>query len=56
MERKRDESTTLCITVMVPNDRNADISVTLCAGQDAVAPLIEAFNLLPTWSSLPTHE
>lgn len=55
MERKLDQPTTLCITMMVPNDDNADISITLCIGQETAVPLIETFSLLPSWSASATH-
>ena len=54
-ERQQDEPNTLYITAIIPKDESADISITLCVGQETAFPLIDAFMLLPTWSSSPTH-
>lgn len=55
MERTLEEDTTDCLTTMIPEDRNQDISLTLWVGLEAGLRLNDIFNLRPTWSSSHGH-
>ena len=55
MERAAGEETTDCFTTIIPEDTNADISITLLVGQRAGMQLLEVLKLKPTWSSLLGH-
>jgi hypothetical protein len=54
-ERKRSESTTECLTTLIPKGQNEDISITLWVGQVVGLELLNDFKLQPTWSALPKH-
>lgn len=54
-ERDAGELTTDCLTTMIPEDVNADISITLWVGQRAGLELLDVLKLQPTWSSLLGH-
>ncbi|KAJ5830858.1 uncharacterized protein N7525_009111 [Penicillium rubens] len=55
MERAAGEETTDCFTTIIPEDTNADISITLLVGQRAGMQFLEKLKLKPTWSSLLGH-
>lgn len=55
MERTLGEETTDCLTTMIPQDQNQDISITLWVGREAGLQLNNIFNLRPTWSSSLGH-
>ncbi|QKX57717.1 uncharacterized protein TRUGW13939_04836 [Talaromyces rugulosus] len=54
-EREAGELTTDCLTTMIPEDVNEDISITLWVGQSAGLALLDVLKLQPTWSSLLGH-
>lgn len=55
MERRLGEITTDCLTTMIPEDRNQDISITLWVGPERGLQLKDIFNLQKTWSSSRHH-
>uniref|UniRef100_A0A093UXX3 Uncharacterized protein n=1 Tax=Talaromyces marneffei PM1 TaxID=1077442 RepID=A0A093UXX3_TALMA len=54
-ERVGLEPTTNCLTMMIPQDENADISITMWVGQQAGMELLKVLELQPTWSSSLGH-
>lgn len=54
-ERVALEPTTECLTTMIPEDENADISITMWVGQEAGIELLKVLELQPTWSSSLGH-
>lgn len=55
LERTRGEPTTDCLTTMIPEDKNQDVSITLWVGPDAGLMLNSTFNLSESWSSSRGH-
>lgn len=55
IERRLGESTTDCLTTIIPEDTAQDISVTLWVGQEAGLQMNDTFSLVPKWTSLPSH-
>ncbi|KAL4755869.1 uncharacterized protein BDW70DRAFT_33765 [Aspergillus foveolatus] len=55
VERALGETTTDCLTAIIPKDATRDISITLWVGAEAGHQLNNKFNLVPKWTSLPTH-
>lgn len=55
MERQLSETTTDCITTMVPTDPLLDISITMWLGQEAGVRMIGMLNQIPKWTSSPNH-
>jgi hypothetical protein len=55
MERAAGEETTDCFATIIPENTNADISITLLVGQRAGMQFLEKLKLKPTWSSLLGH-
>lgn len=55
MERAAGEETTDCLMTIVPEDRNADISINLRVGQRSGLHLLNLLKLRPMWSSLLGH-
>ena len=56
MERSLGESTTGCITVLIPEGQNEDISLTLWVGRERGFEIVDAFKLTPAWSNPPRHQ
>nr|KMM69765.1 hypothetical protein CPAG_06079 [Coccidioides posadasii RMSCC 3488] len=54
-ERRTGESTTECLTVLIPEGVEEDISITLWAGRRQAARIIELFRMQRTWSPSPNH-
>ncbi|KAM5437703.1 hypothetical protein MferCBS31731_005462 [Microsporum ferrugineum] len=54
-ERKTGESTTECLTVLIPEGEEEDISITLWAGRRQAARVIEVFRMQWTWSASPSY-
>ncbi|OJD15994.1 hypothetical protein ACJ73_08922 [Blastomyces percursus] len=54
-ERKAGESTTECLTVLIPEGEEEDISITLWAGRRQALRIIEIFRMQWTWSAPPSH-
>jgi hypothetical protein len=54
-EREAGELATNCLTTMIPEDQNEDISITLWVGQRAGLQIRDLLELQPTWSSLFGH-
>lgn len=55
MERSLEETTTDCITTLVPKNPSQDISITLWVGQEAGLRMNDVFRLVPKWTSSPSH-
>lgn len=55
IERSLGETTTNCLTIMVPQNPTQDISITLWVGPETGLHLNSLFNLVPQWTSLPSH-
>lgn len=55
MERTLGEETTDCLTTMIPQGENQDISITLWIGREVGLQMVDIFNLRPTWSSSLGH-
>lgn len=55
IERSLEETTTNCLTIMVPENPAQDISITLWVGAEAGLHMNNLFNLVPKWTSLPNH-
>jgi len=55
LERRLGESTTDCLTTLMPEDPAQDISITLWVGQEAGLKINDSFSLVPKWKSLPSH-
>lgn len=55
MEQRLGESTTECLTTLIPEGQGEDISITLWVGQIAGFRMLDLFKLQPTWSALPKH-
>ncbi|EFW18096.1 predicted protein [Coccidioides posadasii str. Silveira] len=55
IERSLGKPTTDCLTTLIPKDPTQDISITLWVGQEAGLQINNTFNLVPKWTSLPTH-
>jgi hypothetical protein len=55
MERTLEEETTDCLTTMIPQGQNQDISITLWVGREVGLQMRDIFNLRPTWSSSLGH-
>lgn len=55
IERSLGETTTNCLTIMVPENPAQDISITLWVGPEAGLNMNNLFNLVPKWTSLPNH-
>jgi hypothetical protein len=54
VERMRGDSTTDCLTTLIPEGENEDISITLWVGRRAGLQLLDLFNLERTWSAAPS--
>ncbi|KUL81318.1 hypothetical protein ZTR_09580 [Talaromyces verruculosus] len=55
MERRLSESTTDCITTMVPTDPQLDMSITMWVGQEAGVRMIGMLSQVPKWTSSPNR-
>lgn len=55
IERSHGETTTNCLTIMVPQNPTQDISITLWVGPEKGLELNTLFDLKPQWTSLPNH-
>jgi hypothetical protein len=56
LERSLGESTTECVTVLIPEGQAEDMSVTLWVGRWEGYRMLDAFMLKPTWSIPPKHQ
>ena len=54
-ERQANDPRTGCLATMIPQDGNADISITLWVGQQAGMEILNTLKLQPTWSSSLGH-
>lgn len=54
-ERAAGEETTDCFVTIVPEDKNADISISLRVGQRVGLQLLTLLKMRPMWSSLLGH-
>jgi hypothetical protein len=55
MEKKLGEPTTECLTTLIPEGGNKDVSITLWVGSKEGFRLIDKFNLEWAWSASPCH-
>jgi len=55
MEKRLKEPTTECLTALVPEGGNKDISITLWTGRREGFQLIDQFNMQWTWPASPSH-
>ncbi|EEQ85994.1 uncharacterized protein BDCG_09263 [Blastomyces dermatitidis ER-3] len=54
-EQRAGESTTECLTVLIPEEVEEDISITLWAGRRQADRIIEIFRMRRTWSASPSR-
>lgn len=55
MEREAGDKTTDCFVTIIPEDKNADISITMRVGQRLGLQLLTLLQLRPMWSSSLGH-
>ncbi|PVH67564.1 hypothetical protein DL98DRAFT_523273 [Cadophora sp. DSE1049] len=55
MEQRLGESTTDCLTTLIPEGQGEDISITLWVGRIEGLRMLDLFKQQPTWSALPKH-
>ena len=55
IEKRQGETTTECLTTLIPKGENEDISITLWVGRREGLQVLELFKLRRTWSALPKH-
>ena len=55
MERVAGETTTDCVTTIIPEDKNADISITLLVGRRAGMQSLKVLKQKLVWSSVLGH-
>lgn len=51
IERKQEEPTTECLTTLIPEGKNEDISITLWVGRREGLQVLELLKLQWTWSA-----
>ncbi|KAL2359233.1 hypothetical protein RJZ56_007924 [Blastomyces dermatitidis] len=54
-ERRTGESTTECLSVLIPEGEEKDISITLWTGRRQAFQIIDMFRMQWTWSASPSH-
>lgn len=55
-ERLRNETATDCLTTIIPEGENEDITINLWVGRDDGLALLSALRMERTWSSLSSHQ
>ena len=55
-ESERNEPASDCVTTIIPEGENEDVSINLWVGRADGLALLSALSMVRTWSSSPTHQ